>query len=305
MIGPIDWAGIFPASLTMFDADGDLDEGATAAHIERLISDGAHGVVAGGSSGEFITLTEAERRRVIDIAVAAARGRVPVIAGTGYASTRATIELTAYAASAGAAGAIVILPYYLRPTEDEVMEHFRDVGREAPLPIMVYNNPANSGAPPLGVPQLRELYEAGHASAVKSTFPTVNQVHELRAEVDDGFRVFYGSFDAPLEGMAGGAHGWISGILNVATADAVALWNAMQASDLDLARSIWRRILPLKLLYTRQQLGPVSDLASYRTILRLRGFEGGHSRLPLRDLSRAQVVRLREILEPLGLVPGA
>ena len=296
------WAGIFPAALTMFDATGRLDEAGTAAHVDRLIGDGANGVVVAGTSGEFVTLNEPERRRVIEVGVAAARGRVPVIAGTGYASTSATIALTEHAANAGASGAIVILPYYMRPTEAEVMEHFRSVGRASPIPIMVYNNPANSGAPSLSAPRLRELYEAGYAAAVKSTFPTVHEVQELRAEIDPGFRVFYGSFQAPLEAMAGGAHGWISGILNVATVDAVALWNAMQASDLDLARTIWRRILPFKLLYTRQQLGPVSDLAIYRAVLNLRGQDGGHCRAPLLDLSDDQVSRLKAILEPANLI---
>jgi 4-hydroxy-tetrahydrodipicolinate synthase len=170
---------------------------------------------------------------------------------------------------------------------------------------MIYNNPANSGAPPLEAPHVRELYEDGFAQAIKSTFPTVHQVHELRAEVDEGFRVFYGSFMAPLEGLAGGAHGWISGILNVVTADAVDLWEAVAASDLPRARAAWARILPIKLLYTRSPLGAVGDLAIYRAILRLRGHEGGYCRAPLLDLTSEQVDRLREVLEPSRLVPVA
>jgi 4-hydroxy-tetrahydrodipicolinate synthase len=301
----LDWQGIYPAALTMFDAEGRLDEEATAAHLDRLIGAGANGLVVGGTSGEFVSLTDPERQRLIDVAVGAARGRVPVIAGTGWFSTAETIRLTRYAASAGASGAIVILPYYQKPTVPEIMEHFRAVGRSSPIPIMIYNNPANSGAPPLEAPHIRELYEGGFAQAVKSTFPTVHQVHELRAEVDDGFRVFYGSFMAPLEGMAGGAHGWISGILNVATADAAELWRAMQASDLDRARAAWRRILPVKYLYTRQPLGPASDLAIYRAMLRLRGQVAGYCRAPLLDLTPNQVDRLRELLEMSGLVPVA
>ena len=215
------WRGIFPAALTMFDRQGGLDEDATSAHLDRLIAAGAHGVVVGGTSGEFIGLTERERLRLVEVAVAAVAGRVPVIAGTGWFSTHETIALTRAAADAGADGAIVILPYYQKPTVAEIMEHFRAVGRASPIPVMVYNNPANSSAPPLEAAHLGELYADGYVHAVKSTFPTVHQVHEVRAVTDEGFRVFYGSFMAPLEGMAGGAHGWISGILNVATADAV------------------------------------------------------------------------------------
>ena len=302
MEGQTGWGGIFPASLTMFDAAGHLDGPATAAHIERLVAEGANGIVVGGTSGEFILLDEGERVRLVEIAVAAVAGRVPVIAGTGHAATAKTIRLTELAASIGADGAIVILPYYLRPTEAEVMDHFRAVGRASAIPVMVYNNPANSAAPALEAPRIRELYVGGYAQAVKSTFQTVHQVHELRAELDPGFRVFYGSFMAPLEGMAGGAHGWISGILNVATPDAVAMWQAIQAGELEAARTVWGRILPLKLLYTRQQLGPASDLAIYRAILRLRGLDGGYSRAPVHDLADEQVERLRALLEPLGVL---
>jgi 4-hydroxy-tetrahydrodipicolinate synthase len=303
--GHITWAGIFPAALTMFDRDGRLDEDATARHIDRLIGDGAHGVVVAGTSGEFIGLDDEERRRIVDLAVATAAGRVPVIAGTGHYSTRETIRLTEYAGRAGADGAIVILPYYQRPTEAEVFAHFEAVGHASPIPVMIYNNPTNSGAPSLEAPRIRELYEAGLAHSVKSTFPTVHQVHELRAEMDDGFRVFYGSFNAPLEAFAGGAHGWVSGILNVVTRDAVDLWTAMGEGDLTRARAAWLRILPVKLLYTRSRLGPVSDLAIYRAMLRLRGEHGGYCRPPLLDLSEAQLEQLRRILEPALVAAGA
>jgi 4-hydroxy-tetrahydrodipicolinate synthase len=170
---------------------------------------------------------------------------------------------------------------------------------------MIYNNPSNSAAPALDARRVRELYEAGLARAVKSTFPTVHEVHELRAETDEGFRVFYGSFMAPLEALAGGAHGWISGILNVATRDAVALREAVGASDLERARLAWRRIVPIKWLWTRQPLGPLSDLAIYRAILRLRGFEPGRSRAPVRDLDADQLARLERMLDEAGLLGAA
>ncbi|MBF6604988.1 MAG: dihydrodipicolinate synthase family protein [Chloroflexi bacterium] len=299
----VDWQGIFPAVLTIFDRSGRIDDTAMATHIDRLVNEGATGLVVGGTSGEFILLDDVERVRVIEIAVAAAGGRVPVIAGTGYASTAQTVSVTRRAAAIGADGAIVILPYFLRPTEPEVMDHFAAVGRASPIPVMLYNNPANSAAPALEVPRIHALFAAGLLQAVKSTFPTVHEVHELRAELPPEFRVFYGSFMAPLEALAGGADGWISGILNVATPDAVAMRRAMCVGDLDGARAAWRRILPIKLLYTRQQVGPAGDLPIYRAILHLRGLEGGASRSPVHDLSTDQVRVVRELLHPIGLVP--
>lgn len=297
-----DWAGVYPAAMTMFDERGRIDEDATAAHTARLVEDGVQGIVAAGTSGEFILLDAEERMRVIRAVVAGAAGRVPVVAGTGTAATHETIVLTERAAEAGAAGAIVILPYYLRPTMAEVVGHFRAVGAASPIPVMVYNNPANSAAPALEPPQLERLYHDGLAVSVKSTFPTVHQVHEVRAITDEGFRVFYGSFMAPLEALAGGAHGWISGILNVAAGDAVQLHAAMVAGDLAAARAAWGRILPLKLLWTRSELGQVSDIAMYRAILRLRGREAGHCRAPVQELTPDQVTRLRSTLGPLGLL---
>ena len=214
-----------PGGVTMFDSSGELDEEATSAHLDRLISEGAHGIVVGGTSGEFISLTDAERRRLIDVAVRAVAGRVPLIVGTGCFSTAETLRLTDYAAVAGVEGAIIILPYYQRPSEAEVLTQSRDTGAAQPV-------------------------RSGMGERCQIDVPTVHQVHELRAELDDGFRVFYGSLMAPLEGLAGGAHGWISGILNVATHDAVHLRNAMQRGDLAAARVAWARILPIKYLYT-------------------------------------------------------
>lgn len=294
------WSGVFPASLTMFDERGRLDPAMTRAHVDWLVSEGADGIVAAGTSGEFIALTDRERRAVIEAAVDGAAGRVPVIAGAGSFGTAATIGLSRDAARIGADGLIVILPYYQRPSPTEVRDHFLAVGRAVELPVMAYNNPTNSAAPALSAWTLAELYAAGTVQAVKSTFPTVHEVHEVRSLTDDGFRVFYGSFMAPLEGLAGGAHGWISGILNVVLADAKALFSAMSDGDLQAARAAWARILPVRRLYTEQIAGPVSDLAIWRTILELRGRHGGWSRLPLQPLTDEGERRVVAALERPG-----
>lgn len=285
-----------PAVLTMFRAGGSLDLEASAAHMRSLVDRGAHGVVVGGTSGEFVSMANSEKIDLFRAAVEAVAGRVPVIAGTGAFSTRETIELTGQAAEVGVDGAIVILPYYQRPHRAEVLAHFRSLGREADIPVMLYNNPTNSGTDPLDAADIGVLAGEGAVQAVKSTFPTVHQVHELREETSSGFRVFYGSFMAPLEGLAGGAHGWISGVLNVVLEDALDLWVAVQSGDLDKARETWRRILPYKYLYTRRPLGPAGDLSIYRTILEFRGQHGGHSRPPLLPLTDNQASQLKNLL---------
>lgn len=290
------WGGVFPAALTMFDADGRVDYDASRAHVAALVERGAHGIVSCGTTGEFIALDDDERIGVIKTAVEGAAGRVPVIAGVGAYRTDRTVELTQRADAAGAAGAIVILPYYMRPQKHEVIQYFLELGELSPLPIMLYNNPTYSAAPALEPDEIGMLYREGALRAVKSTFPTVHQVHELRAETDDGFRTFYGSFMAPLEGLAGGAHGWVSGILNVVVEDAAALFEAMQRSDLDAARTAWARIFPYKLLYTRGRPS-VGDIPLWRAVLKLRGQHGGHSRRPLLDLDQRDLETLRECIE--------
>ncbi|WP_432970638.1 dihydrodipicolinate synthase family protein [Dactylosporangium sp. CA-233914] len=294
------WSGVFPASLSMFNADGSIDESATAAHVRSLVEDGAHGVVVGGTSGEFVTMTDEERIRVVELAVDAVAGRVPVIAGTGAPGTAQTIALTAAAADVGASAALVILPFYLRPNRDEVLAHFRAVGASSPIPVFLYNNPGNTGTDPVDARDIGQLYADGLLHGVKSTFPTVHQVSEAIDETGPDFRTFYGGFMAPLAGLAEGAHGWISGVLNVALREAITLWDAVQKGDLATARTAAATIRNYRYLYSRLPLGEVNDLALYRQILEIRGRHGGHSRAPIRDLDPSVRPQLERLLAAIG-----
>ncbi|GAA1604394.1 4-hydroxy-tetrahydrodipicolinate synthase [Kribbella hippodromi] len=288
------WSGVVPAALTHFTADGALDADATADHLRWLIRQGAHGLIVGGTSGEFISLEPREHRQLIDIAIDAAAGQVPLIVGTGRYSTRETLQLTEYAAQAGADGALVVQPYFQRPNRQEILAHYRTVASVG-LPLMIYNIPANSAAAPVSVEDAAALYAEGVAQAIKSTLPTVHQLHELRAATDDGFRVFYGGITSPLEGIAGGAHAWVSGLLNVAVPEAVKLWDALARSDLPAAREALRPIFALRTIITRSLLGDAGDLAVYRGLLRLQGRPAGYCRAPLRDLTSEQLTALEAI----------
>lgn len=291
--------GIFPAALTMFDHDENLDEEATARHWEWLISNQkADGLVIAGTSGEFIAMDRDERLRLFGLVKDVVKGRVPVIFGSGHYSTKLTIELTEQAERCDADAVIVILPYYQRPFKPAVIEHFRAVRRSTNLPVMLYNNPLNSGCVDFSPPEVARLVEEDVVHMVKSTYGTVEPIHDLSLLVGDRMAIFYGSFIAGYEGLCAGAHGWISGVLNVATRAAKEMYQAV-VHDNDAARGlrIWKRILPLVHLYTHQQIGPVSDLAMYRSILDLWQLQGGYSRAPFFPLNADQEQKLRQILE--------
>ncbi|MCC6679893.1 MAG: dihydrodipicolinate synthase family protein [Phycisphaeraceae bacterium] len=287
----------------MFDQNGDLDLPGTAQHVEYLIRSGAHGLVAAGTSGEFISMTIQERLRVIQIIHQTAAGRVPVYAHTGHYSTKLTIEMTRTAEDLGVDGILVILPYYQRPPVAAIKRHFKVMSEATLLPIMLYNNPANTASLPLSHADVSELVNAGWIQSIKSTFETVVPVHDLLVEFGDDFRIFYGSFMSPMDALLAGAHGWISGFLNFLTIHCVSLYCACQSGDVAKAREIWQgTLLPFKNLWTHQVLGPVNDLAIYRAGLDLMGHHGGYSRLPFEPLNDTQKTHLKQMMSDRGLL---
>jgi 4-hydroxy-tetrahydrodipicolinate synthase len=293
--------GIFPAGLTCFDVNGELDEGSTAEHWEWLINQGVQGLVVAGTSGEFIALETEERIRLFHLATAVTRGRVPVVMGAGHYSTRQTIRMAEAAQKAGADALIIILPYYQRPTKTGVIQHFAEIRRATQVPIMLYNNPGNSACVDLSPREIARLAEEDVIHMVKSTYETVVPVHDLDYLAGDRIAIFYGSFLAALEGLLAGAHGWISGILNVIPGAAIEMHRKI-AHDNDArgARDVWRRILPLIHVYVHQLLGPVNDLAIYRSMLKIWGLKGGFSRRPFLPLTPEQENQLKELMSQWG-----
>jgi 4-hydroxy-tetrahydrodipicolinate synthase len=258
-------------------------------------------LVIAGTSGEFIALESEERVRLFGLARDVVKKRVPVIYGSGHYSTKLTIQLSQEAEKCGADGLIVILPYYQRPSKPAVMEHYRRVRQAVNLPIMLYNNPANSACVELSPADIVRLVDEDVIHMVKSTFGTVEPVHDLSLLAGDRMAIFYGSFIAAFEGFAAGAHGWISGVLNVATRVAKAMYEAVVVrNDAQRGLRIWKKILPIVHLYTYQQVGPVSDLATYRSILKFWGLQGGYCRDPFFPLDDKQESKLRDLLERSG-----
>src|SRR4051812_1867761 len=141
----INWEGLFTAMVTPFHANGDLDEAGLKNHVDFLIDRGVTGLVPNGCTGEFWAQTLAERKRVAEIVVTTARGRVPVIVGTGASATRDVIELTEHSRAVGAEGVMIMAPYMVHPKKEDLFAHFKAVSDRVPIPIMLYNNPQDVG----------------------------------------------------------------------------------------------------------------------------------------------------------------
>jgi 4-hydroxy-tetrahydrodipicolinate synthase len=279
--------GVLPALITPFTADGSaIDTDALGAFVERLIGAGAGGLVPGGSTGEFTTLTHAERRQLIEATVAAAAGRVPVVAGTGALSTRETVELSVHAEQAGAAVVMIIPPFYDAPPWPELQAHYAAVAGAISLPIMYYNMPGVSGVT-LSAEQLRELPIA----CLKDTGGDASAAAELIQT--DGPTLLNGYDTHTFNALAAGVEAVVWGVASIIPEQAVEL-HRLLIDDIDLpaARELWARIWPLC-----HFLEGISYTAGVKTAVRLVGDTTGPVRGPLLELSEDAVSRLAALVE--------
>jgi 4-hydroxy-tetrahydrodipicolinate synthase len=272
---------------------GEIDEPALRALVERQIEAGVDGLVPCGSTGESATLSHAEHRRVVEIVVEAAAGRTRVVAGTGSNNTREAIELTLHAKQAGADGALLISPYYNRPTQDGIVAHYAAIARETGLPLIVYNVPARTGSNILPATMAR-LADIEHVVAAKEACGNVGQIAAAIAACPPEFRVLSGDDALTLPLLAIGAVGVISTSANVAPAEVCRLVRSFRAGDVEGARRLHYRLLPLfDALFCETNPIPVKAAAA------MLGWIGDEIRLPLTPLSDAHRERLRVVLKEL------
>ena len=287
--------GVFTALVTPF-RDGAVDERSLHEAIEQQIAAGVDGVVPCGSTGEAATLSHAEHRRVVEVAVAAARGRVQVLAGTGSNSTSEAIELTLHAKEAGADGALLISPYYNRPTQDGIVAHYAEVARQTAFPLVVYNVPGRTASNVLPA-TIARLAEMDQIVAVKESCGDLNQIAHVIGAVPASFAVLSGDDWATLPLLALGGKGVISTASNVAPGEIVDLVRAFRAGDLERARAIHYRLLPLfDVLFCETNPIPV------KAAVAMRGGVREELRLPLTRLGDANRARLETVLKELGLL---
>src|SRR5690349_10184174 len=241
------FTGVGTALVTPFTNSGALDEAAVRRLARRQIDAGIHFLAPCGTTGENPTLTDAERLRVIEIVVDEAGGRVPVLAGAGGYDTKEVIHFAGECQKRGAAGLLSVTPYYNKPSQEGLYQHYKAIAGSTPLPIVVYNVPGRTGVN-VEVATLARLAELPNIVGVKEASGNVTQMCEVVARVPPGFLVLSGDDALTLPLMAIGGHGIISVASNEIPAEMALMVEAAERGDFAAARAIHARILPLMLI---------------------------------------------------------
>jgi 4-hydroxy-tetrahydrodipicolinate synthase len=288
--------GSLVAIVTPMRDDGSLDFEAYRRLIEWHLAEGTNGIVAVGTTGESPTVDHDEHCELIRVAVETVRGRVPVIAGTGGNSTTEAIELTAYAKGVGADATLQVVPYYNKPTQEGLYQHFRKVAETVDLPVILYNVPGRTVADLATETTLRLAQVAGIVGIKDATGDPARGADLLR-RAPKSFAVYSGNDDSALALMLLGGHGVISVTANVAPRLMAEMCKAALAGDLSGARALNNRLLPLHLkLFVEPNPIPV------KWALAKMGRISGGIRLPLVPLAEASQPSVESALRETGLL---
>jgi 4-hydroxy-tetrahydrodipicolinate synthase len=287
--------GSMPALLTPFK-DGKIDEQAFRALIDWQITAGSHGLVPVGTTGEGPTLSHEEHRRAVDICIDEARGRVPVIAGAGSNNTQEAVELARHADKVGADAVLVVTPYYNKPTQEGLYQHFKAINEAVDIPIIIYNIPPRSVID-MSVETMKRVFELKNVVGVKDATGNVARISLQRQSMGPGFIQLSGEDMTALACMAAGAHGCISVVANVAPALCAELMEAVFKGDYRHALRIQDRLTPL-----HSAIFVEPGVAGAKYALSVLGRARNELRLPLVPVSENVEGLIRRALVHAGLL---
>jgi 4-hydroxy-tetrahydrodipicolinate synthase len=289
------FTGSMVALVTPF-RDGKVDWQSLESLIEFHIENGTHGIVPCGTTGESATLTHEEHEAVIKTAVKAANQRVPVIAGTGSNSTAEAVRLTRAAEEFGADGALMISPYYNRPTQEGIYQHYKRVASEVGIPIIVYNIPGRTGSK-IEPETLARLAEIDNIAGVKEATGSVDQAIDVIRLCGDRLAVYSGEDSLIFSLMALGGKGVISTVANVVPKETAKLAEACLKGDWEKGRSLQFELIPLiRSVFLETNPIPV------KTALSLMGKCRGDLRLPLTPMAEGNLKKLQQAMTEFGLL---
>lgn len=263
--------GVYVALVTPFTSEFEVDYKRLAELCDRLIQNGVQGLVPTGSLGEYATMSNEERARVVETVIAAAAGRVPVVVGSAAPSTQQAMAWVQHAKDAGAAGVMALPPINYKPLEHEVIAHYEALNTVG-LPIVAYNNPHDYKVD-LTPDLLAKLSKLDNVVAVKEFSGDIRRVHEILAKTN--LEVMIGVDDLAMEGPLFGATGWISGVPNALPKEGVELFNLAREGKLKEAGELYRHLLPLFHYDASPQL-----VQSIKYMMELSGFPVGPTRPP-------------------------
>lgn len=287
--------GSMTAIVTPFK-NGAVDEEALRGLVEFQIENGTDGIIPCGTTGESATLSHDEHDRVIEIVIDAAKKRVHVIAGTGSNNTAEAIRLTRHAHEAGADGALLLSPYYNRPTQEGIYRHFKAVADDVPIPIILYNVPTRTGSNVLPETVAR-LSEISNIVGIKEATADLRQVSSVIRLCGDDFSVISGDDFTVFPIMAIGGKGVISVTSNIIPGEMAGLVKAAAAGDLGRAREIHYRMWPvMESLFFETNPIPV------KAALSMMGKIQYELRLPLCPLADANYERVKKVISAYGLI---
>jgi 4-hydroxy-tetrahydrodipicolinate synthase len=290
------FTGSMVALVTPFK-NGRIDERALADLIEWQIRKGTHGVVPCGTTGESATLSHEEHTKVVKLVVEIVNKRVPVIAGTGSNSTVEAIRLTREAQEVGADGALLISPYYNKPTQEGIYQHFREVAKAAaPFPLIFYNIPGRTGSN-IEPSTMARLAESDNIVGVKEAAGSIDQVLNILTVCGDRLAIFSGEDSLTFSMMSLGGKGVISAVANVAPQEMADLANACLQGQWEQAAQMQIRLIPLiRVLFLETNPIPA------KTALALMSRCEREFRLPLVPMSEGNLAKLKQVLQDYGFI---
>ncbi|NKE70526.1 4-hydroxy-tetrahydrodipicolinate synthase [Candidatus Manganitrophus noduliformans] len=275
---------------------GKVDEKAFGELIDFHLRSGTHGIVPCGTTGESATLSHEEHKRVVELAVKMAGGRIPVIAGTGSNSTEEAIAFTRHAKAAGAAGALLITPYYNKPTQEGLYQHYKAVAKGVDLPLVLYNIPGRTGVNMLPATVAR-LMEFDNIIGIKEGTGSLQQISDLVQLCGERLVILSGDDFTALPTMAVGGKGVISVTANIAPADMAQMIEAAERGDYGRAKKLHDQLYPLhQVMFVETNPIPV------KAALALMGKCADEVRLPLWRMSDENFKKLKAALKRYGLL---
>jgi len=287
--------GSLVALVTPF-RDGQVDEPKLRELVEFHVANGTDAIIPCGTTGESPTLSHDEHKRVVEIVIEAARGRVPVVAGTGSNSTAEAIDLTAHAKKAGAAGALVVNPYYNKPTQEGLYRHFKAIAEGVDIPILVYNIQSRT-AVNVETDTLARLAKIPNIVGVKEASGSLDQMTQVILACGPDFSVLSGDDNLTLPLMAVGGRGVVSVVANIVPRDTAEMTHAALEGDWKRARDLFHRLFPLcRAMFIETNPIPVKEAMA------MLGMIAPEFRLPLCRMADANRERLKTILQQFGLL---